>query len=119
MAVKTWTELHEYVQEYFLENYDEDITAEHLRVFLVDLLDTIAAVISSGSTDIRRGKVYCTTAGTLVSFDQEFDDMNFVIIGRVYDGHKIILHQEYDITTTGLTVKPVLNGYYSYVAVPT
>ncbi len=119
MAVKTWTELHQYVQLHFLENYDEDITAEQLRIFLTDLLDTIAAVISSGSTDIQRGKVYCTTSGSWVSFDQEFENLNFVIIGRVYDGNKIILHQEYGVTTKGLYVKPVLNGYYSYVAVPT
>lgn len=118
MAVKTWTELHEYVQAHFIENYDEDITAEHLRVLLIDLLDTLSAVISTGISEVRRGSVDVTTAGTQITFINAFEDLDYIVIGHVVSGKAIVRHEEYDFTVNGFKVKPVVNGKYTYIAVP-
>ena len=117
MAVKTWSELHQYIQQYFTENFDEDITGEQLRVFLTNLLDTVASHVVSGIEEVRRGRVNVTTAGTLVTFKAEFEN-DYVIWGKVMAGTSKVGHYEYNRTTTGLMVKPVINGVYEYIAVP-
>jgi len=118
MGVKTWTELHDYVQEHFIENYDEDITAEQLRIFLIDLLDTVSNVIISGIADIRRGSVNVTTAGTDITFSRPFDDLDYIVIGNVISGHAVVRHFESDFAADKFKVTPLQNGIYTYVALP-
>jgi hypothetical protein len=118
MAVKTWTELREYVQANFIENYDEDITAEQLRVFLIDLLDTLSTILINGLADMRRGKINVTTAGTYIEFSRPFDDLDYEVIGMVISGHAKVSFYETDFTVDGFMVHPLQNGEYRYIAVP-
>ena len=116
--VKTWAELHQYVQQFFTENYDEDITAEHLKVFLTDLLNTVSSYVVSGIAEVRRGKVNVTTAGTQITFNPAFENTDYVILGKVMVGKNKVNHSEYNRTKEGLMIKPVVNGVFEYQAVP-
>ena len=118
MAVRSWNELKSYVQQYFLENYDEEITAEQLRVFLIDLIDSVAMYFQSNEGTIRKGTVSVLTSGTQVIFEVPFSDTNYVVIGNCFAANNLVLHSEYDFTTTGFKVKSAINGRYKYVAFP-
>ena len=118
MAVQTFTYLRNYVQSYFLENYDEEITAQHLRTFLTDLLDSLEAITSVEEDQIRRGSQSVSTAGTTITFDLAFDDTNYIVIGKCTSGNNKILYQEYDYTASNFKVKPVANAIFKYIAIP-
>lgn len=118
MAVKTWTELRAYVQAKFLENFDKDITGEHLRIFLTDLVDTITSEIASGTTEVRRGSVYVTTAGFVVTYDLAFSDLNYEIVGQVWVDGNPVIHSESDKTQSSIKITPSENGIYRYMAIP-
>ncbi len=118
MAVRSWNELKSYVQQYFLENYDEEITAEQLRIILVDLIDTISMYLSSNEGQIRKGAANVLTSGSLVVFDTPFSDTNYVVIGNCFALNNLVLHSEYDFTASGFKVKPAINANYKYVAFP-
>jgi hypothetical protein len=118
MAVKSWNELKSYVQQYFLENYDEEITAEQLRVILIDLIDSTSMYIQSNEGQIRKGTVNVLTSGTVVTFDTPFADTNYVVIGNCFASNNLVLHSEYDFTTVSFKVKPAINGRFKYVAFP-
>ena len=118
MAVKSWNDLKSYVQQYFLENYDEEITAEQLRVILIDLIDTISMYLSSNEGQIRKGAANVLTSGSQIVFDTPFSDTSYVVLGNCFALNNLVLHSEYDFTTTGFKVKPAINGRYKYVAFP-